>query len=97
MILRPYEEYFRTAVRSDYARYPGMSALCRMETIYHEVSGSGTKLNKGCGRCVLRFLKDLGALYFAYKEKKSARRDSCHASKNSPRGNSSENSHGASV
>ena len=74
MILRPYEEYFRTAVRADYARNPGAAALGRMETIYMEISGSGTRVNKGCGRCILRLMKDLGALYFAYKERKEARR-----------------------
>jgi len=64
--LSKYEESFEEA-KSDYYRAIFMSDLNEMNNIWEETGHE--RANLTCGKCVLMFLKQLGAEYFAYKEK----------------------------
>lgn len=69
--LKPYEEYFRTAVNAQWARHPGRSALELIHEIYQSATKTTTRLNLGCNHCILRLLTDTGRMYFADKEERS--------------------------
>ena len=66
--LSAYEQYFTTAIRSRYARYPGAPALVTIHKIYTEATGRPTRLNASCSSCIFRLLVDCGTLYFKDKE-----------------------------
>lgn len=66
--LVPYEKYFRTAINSKYASYPGISALETINRTYNEVTGIVRKLQASCGSCILNLLTDMGKIYFAHKQ-----------------------------
>ena len=68
--LAPYESYLRTAVKSNWSRYPGRDALQEMHRILEEVTGRTRQLNVNCQSCVLNLLRDCGTLYFKAKESK---------------------------
>ena len=68
--LKAYEKHFETAVRAKWARHPGISALDLIQDIYTKVTGDKTKLNKGCNRCVLNLLTDMGRIYLADLEER---------------------------
>lgn len=63
--LKPYERYMETALRASWASYPGSAALDTMHAIHARVTGSRLPMNKGCSACIMRLLKELGAIYFA--------------------------------
>lgn len=69
--LKPYEEYFRTAVNAQWARHPGRSALELIHEIYQNATKTTTRLNLGCNHCILRLLSDTGRMYFADKDERS--------------------------
>ena len=66
--LSQFEDNFRTAINSSWARHPGFNTLPRLAEIYNAATGENRHPNAGCQHCVLAFLKDLGKLYFAEKE-----------------------------
>ena len=68
--LLPYEKHFETAVKAKWARHPGLSALDLIQDIYTKVTGDKTKLNKGCNRCVLNLLTDMGNIFLADREER---------------------------
>lgn len=70
-LLAPYEQYFTTAVRSDWARNPGRDALTLIHGVMTEAAGYRTPLQSvlGCARCQLRLLKDAGEAWFEAKER----------------------------
>lgn len=68
--LSKYERYLQTAVRSNWARYPGITALQEIHSVYIQLTKDQTKLRTTCATCILRLLKDLGAIYFKDKEEK---------------------------
>ena len=68
--LAPYESYMRTAVKSNWSRYPGRVALQEMHRIVEEVTGRTRPLNVNCQSCVLNLLRDCGTIYFKAKESK---------------------------
>lgn len=68
--LLPYEKHFETAVKAKWARHPGLSALDLIQDIYTKVTGDPTKLNKGCNRCVLNLLTDMGNIFLADREER---------------------------
>lgn len=75
--LSPYEKYFRTAINSRYASYPGISALETINAIYNDVTGIKRSLKPSCGTCILNLLTDAGKIYFAdvaEREKRAAGR-----------------------
>lgn len=70
--LTPYEENFRTMVRSKWARHPGSAALDLIHAIYVQVTGNNTqRLNKGCQHCIMRLLTDMGRIYLADLEERN--------------------------
>lgn len=71
--LLPYEKHFETAVKAKWARHPGISALDLIQDIYTKVTGDKTKLNKGCNRCVLNLLTDMGNIFLADLEERNRR------------------------
>lgn len=68
--LAPYESFMRTAVKSNWSRYPGRDALQEMHRILEEVTGRTRPLNVNCQSCVLNLLRDCGTLYFKAKSAK---------------------------
>ena len=66
--LEPYEQHFTTAIRSKYARYPGVNGV----RIIHGISATAVKtapaLHASCSSCIFRLLTDVGTLYFKDKE-----------------------------
>lgn len=68
--LAPYESFMRTAVKSNWSRYPGRDALQEMHRILEEVTGRTRPLNVNCQSCVLNLLRDCGTIYFKAKESK---------------------------
>lgn len=74
--LKEYEQHFITAMRSDYARYPGQHAVKRIHEIYCEATGKVSVLNASCSSCVLRLLKECGKIYFDTLEQQKKRKKS---------------------
>lgn len=68
-----YEEFFRTAIKSKYSRFPGSSALHLIHEIYVNVTGIKQRLNASCSTCILRLLTDMGNIYFKEKEERESR------------------------
>ena len=66
--LAQFDDNFRTAIDSRWARHPGHHNLIRMARIYEVTTGQERHVNTSCQSCVLDFLRDLGRLYFADKE-----------------------------
>jgi hypothetical protein len=66
--LEPYEKYFETALRSRYARYPGVNGVHIIHGIYAAAVKGVTRLNSSCSSCIFRLLTDVGTLYFKDKE-----------------------------
>lgn len=65
--LSKYEDQFRTAVKSRWARFPGTSAMYVIHNIKTQVTGHASRLNTSCSTCVLRLLTEMGNIYFADK------------------------------
>ena len=70
--LAQYEDRFTTAINAKWCRYPGLTALQTMVSVYNSVTGQTLRLNSGCSRCVLHVVQDTGRLYFAEKERREA-------------------------
>lgn len=80
--LTPYEENFRTMVRSKWSRNPGSAALDLIHAIYVQVTGNTQRLNKGCQHCIMRLLTDMGRIYLAdLEERNMAVKESLNATK----------------
>lgn len=69
--LAQFDDQFRTARDSRWARHPGHYNLIRMARIYSDATGQDRHVNTSCQSCVLGFLTDLGRLYFADKEERA--------------------------
>ena len=66
--LEPYEQHFETAIRSKYARYPGVNGVRIIYGIYAQAVKGVRSVNTSCSSCVFRLLVDVGTLYFKDKE-----------------------------
>ena len=66
--LEPYEQYFITAIKSKYARYPGAHGVHLIHHIYTEATKKGIRLNSSCSSCIFRLLVECGTIYFKDKE-----------------------------
>ena len=66
--LEPYEKHFTTAIRSRYARYPGVNGVRIIHSIYASAVKGVGKINGSCSSCIFRLLTDVGILYFKDKE-----------------------------
>lgn len=72
--LSKYEDQFRTAVKSRWARFPGTSAMHVIHNIKTQVTGHASRLNTSCSTCVLRLLTEMGNIYFADKAEREQKR-----------------------
>ena len=68
--LSAYEHNYETALKANYSRYPGITAIDTMFRIYRELTGSRIFLNRTGSVCVLNLVKNVGKLYFAEKERR---------------------------
>lgn len=66
--LEPYEKHFTTALRSRYARYPGVNGVRIIHGIYAAAVKGVRSVNTSCSSCIFRLLTDVGTLYFKDKE-----------------------------
>jgi hypothetical protein len=66
--LEPYENYFTTAIRSRYARYPGANGVRVIHDIYSQAVKGVPSINASCSSCIFRLLTEVGTLYFKDKE-----------------------------
>ena len=66
--LEPYEKHFETAIRSRYARYPGVNGVRIIHGIYATAVKTAPALHASCSSCIFRLLTDVGTLYFKDKE-----------------------------
>lgn len=66
--LEPYEKHFTTAVRSRYARYPGVNGVRIIHGIYAAAVKGVRSVNTSCSSCIFRLLTEVGTLYFQDKE-----------------------------
>lgn len=71
--LAPYQRHFETAVRSQWARLTGTSALDLIHETYVQVTGKNFRLNKGCSSCILQLLTDMGTIFLADLEERKRR------------------------
>ena len=67
-MLSPYEQHFTTAIRSKYARYPGVNGIRIIHGIYATAVKTAPALHASCSSCIFRLLTDVGTLYFKDKE-----------------------------
>ena len=73
--LSRWEDNFRTATTSKWARHPGRSAMDTIRRIHKELDPSPMpRLQTFCQACVVRELREVGKLYFAEKEAREATR-----------------------
>lgn len=66
--LEPYEKHFETAIRSRYARYPGVNGVRIIYGIYATAVKGVPRVNESCSSCIFRLLTEVGTLYFKDKE-----------------------------
>ena len=66
--LEPYEQHFTTAIRSKYARYPGMTGVQTIYDIYKTIVKNAPALNASCSSCIFRLLVEVGEMYFKDKQ-----------------------------
>lgn len=66
--LEPYEKHFETAIRSRYARYPGVNGVRIIHGIYAQAVKGVRSINTSCSSCIFRLLTEVGTLYFQDKE-----------------------------
>ena len=66
--LSRYEQYFHTAVKANYCRYPGKDILTTIHGILSSATNTKRELNTGCQHCVFVLVRDCGRIYFADKE-----------------------------
>lgn len=71
--LAPYEEHFRTALRSKWARNPGREGLQVIHATLAAATGDRRGSAYNCASCILRLLHDVGTLYYADLEELSAK------------------------
>lgn len=71
--LSAWEDHFRTAVNSKWARNPGSNGLRQIWTIYTLATGDTRRFNDNCSDCILRLLQDCGKVYFKDKEELARR------------------------
>lgn len=66
--LLPYEHHFFTAINGDYARSVTTEGFQIINSVYKEIYGRDSGLVTGCNRCRLRGLKEIGKLFYEYKD-----------------------------
>ena len=74
----PYEQHLFTAVNCDYARNVTEEGFKVLDEVFKEVYKRDSGLLSGCSRCRLRGLKDLGQLFFEFKNAEQTVKESEH-------------------
>lgn len=72
-MLTPYRTYLYTATYGNYVRFKSIQEKKELAAIYTKHFNKKSRLDNGCGACVLREMKQLGLLYFAEKEAREIR------------------------
>ena len=67
--LEGYENTFRTAIDSSYARNLGSRAYNALNEIFERITGNKFSGSWGCPHCTIRFMQLLGKLYFDEKQR----------------------------
>lgn len=66
------ERDMRTAVESNWSRYPGQANIEQMRKIWEELTGQIREIRLSCSSCILNLVRDMGILYFAQKKEQEA-------------------------
>ena len=66
------ERDMRTAVESNWSRYPGQANIEQMRKIWEELTGQTREIRLSCSSCILNLVRDMGILYFAQKKEQEA-------------------------
>lgn len=66
------ERDMRTAVESNWSRYPGQANIEQMRKIWEEMTGQTREIRLSCSSCILNLVRDMGILYFAQKKEQEA-------------------------
>ena len=66
------ERDMRTAVESNWSRYPGQANIEQMRKIWEELTGQTREIRLSCSSCILNLVRDMGVLYFAQKKEQEA-------------------------
>ena len=66
------ERDMRTAVESNWSRYPGQANIEPMRKIWEELTGQTREIRLSCSSCILNLVRDMGILYFAQKKEQEA-------------------------
>lgn len=69
-ILDEYQQTFKTAVESSYARHFGSREYSALNEVFKRITGHYYKVNYGCSRCAIGFIKAIANLYFAEKDRR---------------------------
>lgn len=64
LILSQWEENFRTAIKAQWARNPGRTALKTIWEIFTKATGDSRRFNDNCSHCILSLLHDCGEKYY---------------------------------
>lgn len=67
-LLTPYRTYLYTATYGNYVRFKSIQEKKELAAIYTKHFNKNSRLDKGCGVCMLTEMKQLGKLYFADEE-----------------------------
>lgn len=70
--LSSYEYYFKSAINSNYCRSFSGVQYRALKEIYFRITGRNTTHNLGCPHCAIKFIRELGRLYFDELEKQKA-------------------------
>lgn len=68
-LLEGYERTFTSAINSNYARHFGSRQYNELNEVFERITGHKYKVNYGCSYCALGFIKAIGQLYFAEKDR----------------------------
>ena len=66
------ERDMRTAVESNWSRYPGQANIEQMRKIWEDLTGQTREIRLSCSSCILNLVRDMGVLYFAQKKEQEA-------------------------
>lgn len=69
-ILDEYQQTFKTAVESSYARHFGSKQYAALNEVFKRITGHYYKVNYGCSKCAIGFIKAIANLYFAEKDRR---------------------------
>jgi len=61
--LRKYEEQFRRAIESDWAKFVTAEEFAELYGFLRKIQPNAPKPSRSCGHCVLRLLREVGKVY----------------------------------